>query len=330
MNGRKWTFRTLAGAALVACVAGRNPARAQTVPASGNVPAAKAPAAAAKPPAVVNGEAVSQADLDLALKQVGQSAVALPEDRRKQNQMEVLALLIDDVLMTQFLTKYAPPAPKAEVDRKIAEMVAGLQQTHKGLADFLRDTSQTEEQLRADVGHRIQWENYARGRITDEVTERYYKENKDFFDGVTVRASHIVLRLGATATDAEKAAARKKLQDLRAQIAAGKLDFAGAAKQHSQCPTGPNGGDLGFFPRKFVVDEAFAKAAFALKVGEVSDVVSTDYGLHLIKVTERKPGSAPSDYAKVKEIARDVAMEEYRQAVLAHQRKTAKIEINLP
>lgn len=330
MSDRKWTFRTLAGAAILASVAGRNPARAQPAQASNNVPAATAPAAGAKPPAVVNGEAVSQADLELALKQIGQSAVALPEDRRKQNQMEVLGLLIDDVLMTQFLAKYAPPAPQAEVDRKIAEMVAGLQQSHKSLADFLRETNQTEASLRADVGHRIQWENYARGKITDEVTERYYKENKDFFDGVTVHASHIVLRVGPTATDAEKAAARKKLQELRAQIVAGKLDFAEAAKQHSQCPTGPNGGDLGFFPRKFVVDEAFAKAAFALKPGEVSDVVQTDYGLHLIKVTERKAGAAPSDFAKVKEIAREVAMEEYRQAVLAHQRKTAKIEINLP
>jgi peptidyl-prolyl cis-trans isomerase C len=329
MNDRKWTYRTLAGAALLTCVAGRAPAQPQPASATITSPAAKSPVAA-KPPAVVNGEVVSQSDFELALKQVGQSAVAIPEDKRKLAQMEILGLLIDDVLMNQFLVKYAPPAPPAEVNKRIAELTEGLQKQGKSLADFLRETSQTEAALRADIGHRLQWEVYAKGRITDEVTEKYYKENKDFFDGVTVRASHIVLRVPATASEAEKAAARKKLQELRAQLVANKLDFAEAAKQHSQCPTGPNGGDLGFFPRKWVVDEVFAKAAFALKAGEVSDVVQTDYGLHLIKLTERKPGTTPSDFAKVKEVAREVAMEEYRQAVLAHQRKTAKIEINLP
>jgi peptidyl-prolyl cis-trans isomerase C len=329
MNGRKWTGRTLAGAALLACVAGRGTAQTQPASATVTSPAARAPATA-KPPAVVNGEVVSSTDFELALKQVGQSAVALPEDKRKQAQMEILALLIDDVLMNQFLAKYAQPAPKGEIDQRLAELMEGLRRQNKSMADFLRETNQTEAALRADIGHRVQWELYAKSRITDEVTERYYKENKDFFDGVTVRASHIVLRVPSTASEAEKAAARKKLQDLRAQIVANKLDFAEAAKQHSQCPTGPNGGDLGFFPRKWVVDEAFSKAAFALKAGEVSDVVQTDYGMHLIKLTERKPGTTPSEFVKIKEVAREVAMEEYRQAVLAHQRKTAKIEINLP
>ncbi len=326
MNGRKWTTRALAGAALLACVAGRGTAQPQPASATITSPATKA----AKPPAIVNGEVVSPTDFELALKQIGQSAVPLPEDKRKQSQMEVLALLIDDVLMNQFLAKYAQPAPKGEVDQRLAELIDGLRRQNKSLADFLRETNQTEATLRADIGHRIQWELYAKGRITDEVTERYYKENKDFFDGVTVRASHIVLRVPPTASESEKAAARKKLQDLRAQIMANKIDFTAAAKQYSQCPTGPNGGDLGFFPRKWVVDEAFAKAAFALKVGEISDVVQTDYGLHLIKLTERKPGVTPSDYTKMKEVVREMAMEEYRQAVLAHQRKTAKIEINLP
>jgi peptidyl-prolyl cis-trans isomerase C len=331
MDGKKWTARSLAGAALLACVAGRGTAQTQPASATITSPAAKAKApAAAKPPAVVNGEVIPQSEFDLALKQVGQSAVALPEDKLKQARMDVLALLIDDVLMNQFLVKYAQPAPKSEVDQRIAELMAGLQKQNKSLADFLRETSQTEATLRADIGHRLQWELYAKGRISDDVTEKYYKENKDFFDGVTVRASHIVLRVPPTASEAEKAAARKRLQDLHAQVVANKLDFAEAAKQYSQCPTGPNGGDLGFFPRKWVVDEAFAKAAFALKVGEVSDVVQTDYGLHLIKLAERKPGATPSDYAKMKEVVREVAMEEYRQAVLAHQRKTAKIEINLP
>jgi parvulin-like peptidyl-prolyl isomerase len=123
--------------------------------------------------------------------------------------------------------------------------------------------------------------------------------------------------------------ARAKLADVRAQIVAGKLDFAEAARKFSQCPSASKGGDLGFFPRKWVFEEDFARAAFAVPVGQVSDVVQTEYGLHLIKVTERKAGQ-PSDYAKIKDSVRDLCMEDLRQQLLAEQRKASRIEILLP
>ena len=78
-----------------------------------------------------------------------------------------------------------------------------------------------------------------------------------------------------------------------------------------------------------MLDENFARAAFALKVGEVSDVVQSEYGLHIIKVTDRKPGT-PSDYEKMKDEVRDFCVEEMRQSLVAQERKTAKIEVNLP
>src|SRR5262249_58132443 len=139
----------------------------------------------------------------------------------------------------------------------------------------------------------------------------YYNDFKDFFDGVTVKASHIVLRVPPTAPAPDVQAARQKLTDLRTQITGGKLDFGEAAKKNSQCPSAPGGGDIGYFPRKWVVDEPFAKAAFALKVGDISDVVQTDYGLHLVKVTDRKPGQ-PSDYEKIKDKGREIYVEKMR------------------
>jgi parvulin-like peptidyl-prolyl isomerase len=77
------------------------------------------------------------------------------------------------------------------------------------------------------------------------------------------------------------------------------------------------------------VEEPFAKAAFALKVGDISDVVQTDFGYHLIKVTDRKAGTA-SDFNKIKEEVREMLVEELRVQILAEQRQTAKVEINLP
>src|SRR5262249_52526725 len=106
-------------------------------------------------------------------------------------------------------------------------------------------------------------------------------------------------------------------------------DFAAAAARHSQCPSAERGGDIGLFMRKFMVDEALARTAFALAVGQVSDVVQTEHGLHLIKVTERQPGQ-PTDFGKEKEKIRACCAEELRQAVLAEMRKTTKVEISLP
>src|SRR5207245_2012426 len=99
-----------------------------------------------------------------------------------------------------------------------------------------------------------------------------------------------------------------------------------AARKFSQCTSAPNGGDVGYFSRKGVVAEEFARAAFTLKVGEVSDVVVSDYGMHLIKLTERKPGQ-PSSFEKVKDDVRMMAAEELRQALLAQQRKSARVQI---
>src|SRR5262249_6899798 len=139
----------------------------------------------------------------------------------------------------------------------------------KTLDTFLKETHQTEAELRADVISRNQWMAYSRTRISEAEVKRYYDENKTFFDKIIVRASHILLKV----TPETKAATAAKLNALRAEIVAGKVDFAAAAKQYSDCPSKTQGGDVGFFPCKFVMSEPFARAAFALKVGEVSGVV---------------------------------------------------------
>lgn len=90
-----------------------------------------------------------------------------------------------------------------------------------------------------------------------------------------VKASHILVE---TESDAK---------NLRERIVSGKIDFATAAKKYSKCPSGESGGDLGFFRKGMMVPE-FEKAAFSLPVGEVSQPVETQFGWHLIEVTDKK------------------------------------------
>jgi len=293
--------------------------------------AAQTPMGTAKPVAVVNGETISAADMDGAIAQILRtpSTVELTETKRRQLQVQALGILIDDVLFKQFLRQNGPRIDPAEVEKMMAGLEAGLKADGKTLKDYCRENCQTEAQVRASTLSMLQWQAYLKNRLTEADLKRYYDENRAFFDDVHVRASHIVLHVQPAATEAERQAARNKLLELRQKIVANQLDFAEAAKKYSECPSAPKGGDLGQFERKFDVDETFARAAFALKVGEVSDVVQTDFGLHLIKVTERTPGK-PSDFAKVKDHVLEMCDLEMRMAVIAQQRQKARIEVNLP
>ncbi|MDD9877127.1 MAG: peptidyl-prolyl cis-trans isomerase [Magnetovibrio sp.] len=94
-----------------------------------------------------------------------------------------------------------------------------------------------------------------------------------------IRASHIL----RNNSDRSKEDALKEIEDLKAQIDDG-ADFADLAGEHSDCPSGSDGGDLGPFGRGMMVSE-FEDAAFALDVGEVSGPVETSFGYHLIHRT---------------------------------------------
>lgn len=101
-----------------------------------------------------------------------------------------------------------------------------------------------------------------------------------------VRASHILLMYAGSARSTatrSKADAQSLIADLKSQVDQG-ADFAALAKQHSDCPSGAGGGDLGAFGRGSMV-KPFEDATFAMGVGDVSDVVETDFGYHIIKRT---------------------------------------------
>jgi parvulin-like peptidyl-prolyl isomerase len=119
-----------------------------------------------------------------------------------------------------------------------------------------------------------------------------------------------------------------RAREIRAAIEAGELTFAEAAARFSDAPSKDRGGDVGFFPRRGVMHEAFAAAAFALARDEVSQPVATPFGIHLIQVTGEKPGSK-----KLEEVREDV----YRAAearlfatLFASGKKRAKVEYAAP
>ena len=136
--------------------------------------------------------------------------------------------------------------------------------------------------------------------ITEEDMETYFEENKaDFAQPEQVRASHILVEDEATA------------KEVLEKINAGE-DFAELAKEYSTDGSAENGGDLGFFGTGEMV-EAFETAAFALEVGEVSDIVETEHGYHIIKVTDKQE-AADAVYEDHKEEIKEILIEEEMNA----------------
>ena len=161
------------------------------------------------------------------------------------------------------------------------------------------------------------WIENNEGRLTTE-----YEANKHRYTNLEkqARARHILVKAGSYASDEQKAEARKKAEALQKRAAAGE-DFAALARQHSDDQiTAKNGGDIGFL-KKGVMPESFDEALFALEVDQVSDVVETQYGFHVIKVAAIREGDVPVDEAK-----RELAEELYRADWLQARARSAAVK----
>jgi peptidyl-prolyl cis-trans isomerase C len=313
MRGHIWALVALAGVAAAAGVA-----RAQADP--------KAVVA------VANGRKVTLGEVD-ALLRTRQLPADTTEADLTRLRYEAACMLVDGILWEQYLQKNGPKIDKAEVDRRLAELAAIVKKAEKSMDDYYKETGQSEASVRAGIVSVLQWDAIARSKVSDAQVRRYFDEHPDYFSHTLVHASHIVYKVAPDATAEQKQEARKNLLAIRANVAAGTIDFAEAARRFSQDATAKDGGDLGpAFPRHGFMPEGIAKAAFGLPVGGVSDVVESEYGLHLIKVTGRelpKSGQPPT-FEEVKDEVREVCSQNLRQATMQQLRQAVNVKFNLP
>ncbi|MDX1945573.1 MAG: peptidylprolyl isomerase, partial [Pirellulaceae bacterium] len=223
----------------------------------------------------------------------------------------------EQVIDRQLVLRALSRLGKAASDQDVAHALAGLEKQLTAqkitLAEHCRQIGLTEDDVRALLRWRLSWQAYLAEFLTDENLQKYFGKHRAEFDGTQLRVAHILLK-DATLADG-----------LRADIAAGKITFAEAAKKHSTGPSAADGGDIGWIERRQPMPEAFSKAAFALKPGEVSPPVSTAFGTHLIQVLETRPGQRTWRDASA-ELKPAVALFLFR--FLADQeRKSAKIEL---
>ncbi len=156
------------------------------------------------------------------------------------------------------------------------------------------------------------------GQASEKEIQTLLDKHADYVDGTEVTASHILLKLEEGAGDEKVAEARKKLQDLAKKIRDGEMTFAEAAKEHSACPSSAEGGNLGAFTYDRMVGP-FSKVAFDTEVGKIAGPVRTQFGLHLIKVTDRSEPAKPGEptEADKREKAKEALMADLQKDLFA-------------
>jgi peptidyl-prolyl cis-trans isomerase D len=164
----------------------------------------------------------------------------------------------------------------------------------------------------------------AKVTVTGQQIERSYNDNiQQYSTPEQVRASHILIKSTGKAEDDE--AAKKKAEELLAKVKAGG-DFADLAKKNSQDEgSAAKGGDLDFFPRGQMVAE-FDKVAFALPPGQISDLVKSQFGYHIIKVTDKRPATTKT-LAEVRTQIEDQL--KYEQAQSAAQKLADEVSAEI-
>ncbi|HEY6000245.1 MAG TPA: peptidylprolyl isomerase [bacterium] len=310
----------------------------QAAAAQGAAPAAAGtPVAAATPMARVNGAVITRGDFERNLAFVvqggGTEGEEAPAAATDEVRAQVLDRLIDEELLHQEARKRNLLATPAAVDAEIEQARAQFE-TAEAFAAALAKGGLDTESLRALVSRnlsiqRLVEEGVAAGvTVSDAEVHAFYAGNAESFAiPEQVRARHILVQFGENDDAVAKAAKRAKAEGLLAQIKGG-ASFEDLAKANSDCPSAPEGGDLGFFERGQMVP-AFDDVAFALKPGEVSGVVETEFGYDIIRVEERKAAGTIAEKdatAQITEYLKAQKTEGAVEALVKELRAAAKIE----
>lgn len=234
--------------------------------------------------AKVDGTDITEADITLALADLGDSIQQIPEAQRRDYVITYLA----DIRLGAKAARDAKLADDAEFKRRIAY--------------------QTDRMLFEDYNAA-----QAKKAVTDETMRALYTDTvKNLKPETEIRASHILVETEDQAKDIEK------------RLKAGE-DFAKLATELSKDPgSGKQGGDLGFFTKDRMVPE-FSAAAFALTIGQVSEPVKSQFGYHVIKLTEKREKPVPT-FDEVKDQIEQFMFRRSQQETIQNLRTAAKIE----
>lgn len=249
---------------------------------------------------------------------------------------------LDHLVLQRLLQRGAAAKGVAITDADVDAFFKEKLPPNMTLEQIAEQQGVTAADLREQVSVGLTIEKYLEAVVADLPTatddeakaefDKIAAENPNAFKKPeTVQASHILVKVEKGADDAAKAAARQKIDELRQKIVDG-ADFAEVAKENSDCPSGRRGGDLGSFGRGQMV-KPFEEAAFSQPIGEIGPVVETDFGFHIIKVTDRSEAGERS-FDEMKDQIKEHLNSQRKDKVVSEHiesvRTGAKVETFLP
>lgn len=289
-------------------------------------PPAAAPAVVVAPETVVvtvNGKEIKQADINSEIAKMFPNAGQIPPAQLAQMQAQMNERVLETLIVKQLLLEEAEKDNIEVTPDQINETVTKIKESLPAgttLDEQLARAGMTEEDFRNTLAEDLRISNLMKEKLelnkepSDEDLKKYYEENAPMFERPeSVKASHILVKFDPEDDDAKKAEKKAKIEAIRQKIVDG-ADFAETAKTDSDCPSSRQGGDLGLFNRGQMVP-AFEDAAFSQEIGAVGPVIETQFGYHIVKVTDHKqPGTVSFDEAR-ESIIKRIQNEKGRTAV---------------
>jgi len=254
-------------------------------------------ASSGKEAATVNGKPISKSqyerELSIFQKQAAQRGRPLSDADLTTVKHRILENLIEAEVLYQQSQK-----EKVKVDdQAVNEQIETIKKRFPDEATYkkaLEGMGVSEKEIRAQIqrglaiNQLIDTNIRQKVTVTEEESNKFYNNNPNLFkQPEQIKASHILIKVAPGTEESKKNQARKKIEAVQKKVRQGE-DFGLLAKANSEGPTAQRSGDLGYFSRGQMV-KPFEDAAFALNVGEVSEIVETQFGYHLIKVTDKKP-----------------------------------------
>ena len=283
----------------------------------------------------VNGEPVLWSEVDAEVNRFVTQVGADPKSKEFEKQKADLTKgIVDQLILQKLIMQEARKRNVLATDKEINEQLARIRQqfpNEKAFGDALAKETLNLSSLRELIRFRLTQRRVADAVTAnvkiadDEVRAAFDKDRTTYDKPAQIKVSHILLRV----TDKNQ----EPVAQAKAKIALAKLadgdKFEDVAKKYSEDPgSAERGGDLGFVSRGTLVKE-FEEVAWGLKPGQVSGLVKTQFGLHIIKLFDIKQAEK-ADYDKVRDEVRDKLLggkrEKAFEAWLEEQKKTAKIE----
>ena len=260
----------------------------------------------------VNGQKITEKEVSDAVdtmiemqKKRMPPGMQLPDTMAQQIRKSVVDKKVDMILLNQKMKEKDLPVSDEQITQELQNIADQQGVTMEQIEADITQSGMTMEDVKDQLRYTLQIKTLMESEdpssvVAEADVKKFYDENPNYFEKPEqVRASHILIKFEPNATDEQKAAAKEKIEGLLKRARAGE-DFAALAKEYTEDPGSKESGGEYTFPRGQMV-KAFEDTAFGLEVGQISDAVETQYGYHIIKLSEKIPASkTPFEEVKAK------------------------------